>query len=253
PSDDLLKAGFMRHDGRLPNQLRPIRVERPFATAAPGSVMIHAGSTSVLCTASIDESVPPWKMKQDPPTGWVTAEYNMLPGSTAPRKSRERSGKIDGRSQEIQRLIGRSLRAAVDMTALGPRTITIDCDVIRADGGTRTLSITGGFIALVDAIHSLKLQGVDPKKVLTGSIAAVSVGVHQGMAVLDLDYKEDSRAEVDMNVVMTGGGQFVEVQGSAENGTFSPEQLQAQLALATDGIRQLSQVQREILGKDWPF
>ena len=139
----------MRHDGRLPNQLRPIRVERPFATAAPGSVLIHAGNTSVLCTASVDESVPPWKMKQEPPTGWVTAEYNMLPGSTAPRKARERSGKVDGRSQEIQRLIGRSLRAAVDMAALGPRTITIDCDVIRADGGTRTLSITGGFIALV--------------------------------------------------------------------------------------------------------
>jgi ribonuclease PH len=243
----------MRHDGRLPNQLRPIRVERPFATAAVGSVLIHAGNTSVLCTASVDESVPPWKMKQEPPTGWVTAEYNMLPGSTAPRKARERSGKIDGRSQEIQRLIGRSLRAAVDTAALGARTITIDCDVIRADGGTRTLSITGGFIALIDAVNSLRPLGVDPKKVLTASIAAVSVGIHQGMAVLDLDYREDSRAEVDMNVVMTGSGQFVEVQGSAENGTFSPDQLQAQLTLATDGIRQLSQVQREILGKDWPF
>ncbi len=248
-----LKAESMRHDGRSPDQLRPIRVERPFATAAPGSVLIHAGNTSVLCTASIDDSVPPWKMRQDPPTGWVTAEYNMLPGSTAPRKARERSGKVDGRSQEIQRLIGRSLRAAVNTTALGPRTITIDCDVIRADGGTRTLSITGGFIALVDAVNSLRPVGVDPQQVLTGSIAAVSVGIHNGLAVLDLDYREDSRAEVDMNVVMTGSGQFVEVQGSAENGTFSPDQLQAQLVLATAGIRQLSQVQREILGKDWPF
>jgi ribonuclease PH len=243
----------MRHDGRQPDELRPIRVERPFATAAPGSVLIHAGNTSVLCTASVDESVPPWKLKQEPPTGWVTAEYNMLPGSTAPRKTRERSGKVDGRSQEIQRLIGRSLRAAVDMAALGPRTITIDCDVIRADGGTRTLSITGGFIALVDAVHSLRPLGVDPGRVLTASIAAVSVGVHQGRAVLDLDYSEDSRAEVDMNVVMTGSGQFVEVQGSAEHGTFSPDQLQAQLALAVGGIRQLSQVQRQILGDGWPF
>ena len=243
----------MRPDGRTSNQLRPIRVERPFATAAPGSVLIHAGNTSVLCTASIDDSVPPWKMKQVPPTGWVTAEYSMLPGSTAPRKSRDRSGKVDGRSTEIQRLIGRSLRAAVDTVALGPRTITIDCDVIRADGGTRTLSITGGFIALVDAVNSLRPAGVDPRKVFTNSIAAVSVGVSQGVAVLDLDYREDSRAEVDMNVVMTGGGQFVEVQGSAEHGTFSPEQLQAQLALAAEGIRQLSQLQQEIIGKDWPF
>lgn len=253
PAFFIQKLRRMRPDGRAPNQLRPIRVERPFATAAPGSVLIHAGNTSVLCTASIDDSVPPWKMKQDPPTGWVTAEYNMLPGSTAPRKSRERSGKVDGRSTEIQRLIGRSLRAAVDVVALGPRTITIDCDVIRADGGTRTLSITGGFIALIDAVNSLRSAGVDPRKVLTCSIAAVSVGISQGVAVLDLDYREDSRAEVDTNVVMTGSGQFVEVQGSAERGTFSPEQLQAQLALASEGIRQLSQVQREILGADWPF
>jgi ribonuclease PH len=243
----------MRSENRTPDKLRTITVERPYGTAAAGSVVIHAGNTTVLCTASVDESVPPWKLKADPPTGWVTAEYNMLPGSTSPRKARERSGKVDGRSTEIQRLIGRSLRAAVNTVALGPRTITIDCDVLRADGGTRTASITGGFIALVDAIQSLRPLGVDPAKVLTNSIAAVSVGIVGGVPVLDLDYQEDNRAEVDMNVVMTGKGEFVEVQGSAERGTFTPAQLQALLGLGIEGVRQLSLLQQQVLGKDWPF
>jgi ribonuclease PH len=200
----------------------------------------------VLCTASIEESVPPWKLREDPPSGWVTAEYSMLPGSTAPRKSRDRAGKVDGRSTEIQRLIGRSLRAGINLAALGPRTITVDCDVILADGGTRTLSITGGFIALADAIATLAEKGVDPQAVLTRNIAAVSVGIVAGEPVLDLDYVEDSRADVDMNVVMTGDGQFVEVQGSAERGTFSPEELQKLLDLARDGIGGLAAMQRSI-------
>jgi ribonuclease PH len=237
---------LMRHDGRQPNELRPIQWERPYATAAAGSILIRAGRTAVLCTASIEESVPPWKLRDESPSGWVTAEYSMLPGSTAPRKSRDRAGKVDGRSTEIQRLIGRSLRAGVDLKALGPRTITVDCDVILADGGTRTLSITGGFIALADAISTLVDKGVDPQAVLHRSIAAVSVGIVAGEPVLDLDYFEDSRADVDMNVVMTGDGQFVEVQGSAERGTFSPEELQKLLDLARDGIGGLAAMQRSI-------
>ena len=169
-----------RHDQRLPRQLRPISVERPSYGAAAGRVLIRAGRTTVLCTASVDEAIPPWKKNDPVPSGWVTAEYSMLPGSTSPRKSRERGGKVDGRSTEIQRLIGRSLRAVINFEALGPRTIAIDCDVLEADGGTRTLSITGGFLALVDAVHSLVPLGVDPHKVITQSIAAVSVGIVDG-------------------------------------------------------------------------
>jgi ribonuclease PH len=243
----------MRQDGRRPDQLRPITFERSLSTAAPGSVLVRAGKTTVLCTASIDESVPPWKMKENPPTGWVTAEYNMLPGSTAPRKSRERSGKVDGRSTEIQRLIGRSLRAAIDVRALGARTITVDCDVIYADGGTRTLSITGGYVALVEAVHSLKSQGVDPSLVLVGSIGAVSVGMVGGQALLDLDYSEDRRADVDMNIVMTGSGRYVEVQGAAEREPFSPADLARQLTLAEQGLRDITAIQMQALGQKWPL
>jgi ribonuclease PH len=235
----------MRIDNRQADQLRPITWDRHFDSAAAGRVLIRAGKTTVLCTASVDESVPPWKLREVPPTGWLTAEYNMLPGSTSPRKPRERAGKVDGRSTEIQRLIGRSLRAAVDTAALGPRTITVDCDVIQADGGTRTLCITGGYIALVDAVRSI--AGLDADKVLVSSIAAVSVGIVNDQPVLDLCYAEDRYARVDMNVVMTGRGQFVEVQGSAENGTFSPEELQRQLALALKGCAELAQIQQEIL------
>jgi ribonuclease PH len=243
----------MRHDGRLANQLRPIKVQRYFTTAAPGSVLISAGKTTLLCTASIDTAVPPWKahLPPDQLTGWLTAEYCMLPGSTAPRKRRERE-KVDGRSTEIQRLIGRSLRAALNFKALGPRTITIDCDVLEADGGTRTLAITGGFIALADALATIA-GDVDLSRVVKHSIAAVSVGVSNEVPVLDLDYVEDSAAEVDMNVVMTGGGLFIEVQGTAEGTPFSQDFLDSQLALAKEGIAQLTRIQRDSLGENWPM
>jgi ribonuclease PH len=244
----------MRHDNRQPNELRPIRVQRRFTGAAPGSVLIQAGRTTVLCTASVDATLPPWKAVVNPAeaVGWLTAEYSMLPGSTAPRKKRERE-KMDGRSTEIQRLIGRSLRAAVDFQALGARTITVDCDVLEADGGTRTLSITGGFIALCDAIASIRGELPANRPVLKQSIAAVSVGVFEGVPLLDLDYSEDSRAEVDLNVVMTGAGEFIEVQGTAESRPFSRELLDRQLDLATQGIARLTQIQRHALGAEWPF
>ncbi len=244
----------MRHDNRQPDELRPIRVQRRFTGAAPGSVLIQAGRTTVLCTASVDSTLPAWKTTANPAeaVGWLTAEYSMLPGSTAPRKKRERE-KIDGRSTEIQRLIGRSLRAAVDFQALGSRTITVDCDVLEADGGTRTLSITGGFIALCDAIASFRGELTSGLPVLKRSIAAVSVGMVDGAALLDLDYTEDSRAEVDLNVVMTGTGEFIEVQGTAEGQPFSRAVLQQQLDLAAQGIAQLTRLQRDALGDDWPF
>lgn len=239
-----------RQDGRTAEELRPIKVQRQFTRSAPGSIYIQAGRTTVLCTASIDEEQPRW-MSEDQ-GGWVTAEYTMLPGSTSPRKRRER-GKVDSRSTEIQRLIGRSLRAAVDMQALGPRTITVDCDVLEADGGTRTLSITGGWLALADAVASITDDGFDPAAVFKSSIAAVSVGILGDEVLLDLDYSEDSTADVDMNVVMTGGGEFVEVQGTAEGGTFSRRLLDEQLERASAGIAQLTAIQRETLNHDWPL
>ena len=183
--------------------------------------------------------------------GWVTAEYSMLPGSTSPRKDRDRGTKIDGRTTEIQRLLGRSLRAVTDLAALGERTITLDCDVLEADGGTRTLSITGALVALVDALHAALPKGV--KLPLNDSVTAVSVGILDGQAILDLDYAEDSAAAVDMNVVMTGSGRFVEVQGTGEEATFTEKELTAMLQLARGGIRQLIAAQREALGKRWPF
>ena len=246
----------MRHDSRQPEQLRPIKVERHYTRATPGSILISAGNTVVLCTASLDNSVPPWKKNDENPTGWVTAEYNMLPGSTSPRKQR----RADGRSSEIQRLIGRSLRAVIDFGALGPRTITVDCDVLQADGGTRTLSITGGFLALLDTVLAIPEtcelapgEAFDPKRIFSDSVAAVSVGVVNGEPVLDLDYVEDSTAGVDMNVVMTGGGDFIEVQGTAEGQTFNRGMLDAQLELATVGIQQLTEIQRGCFGADWPL
>jgi ribonuclease PH len=244
----------MRHDGRLPHELRPLKITRRFTGSAPGSVLIQAGRTTVLCTASVESSLPPWKAVSDPATatGWLTAEYSMLPGSTAPRKRRERE-KIDGRSSEIQRLIGRSLRQAIDFAALGARTLTIDCDVLEADGGTRTASITGGFLALCDALASIRSELPTDRPVIVRSIAAVSVGVIGGEPVVDLDYVEDSQAQVDLNVVQTGTGDFVEVQGTAEGVPFSRELLDRQLALATQGIARLTQLQREALGADWPL
>ncbi len=242
----------MRHDNREPDQLRPIRVQRGFTAAAGGSVLIEAGDTKILCTASLDEKVPPWMTGQG--RGWITAEYSMLPGSTAPRKRRERN-KVDGRSTEIQRLIGRSLRAVADLERLGERMITVDCDVLQADGGTRTASITGGLIALIDCLATIPAEelpepGVFP---LRTSVAAVSAGLVDGQAVLDLDYVEDAAADVDMNVVMTGTGQFVEVQGTGEEATFSESQLSEMLALARSGIQQLTEIQRDALGDLWPF
>lgn len=242
----------MRHDGRQYDDLRPITIQRHFTGAVPGSVLIKAGRTTVLCTASIDNDLPPWMKREANPNGWVTAEYNMLPGSTAPRKQRERT-KIDGRTNEIQRLIGRSLRAVVDLAALGPRMVTVDCDVLEADGGTRTLSITGGFIALVDSLAAIKDLLPTDRPVLKSSIAAISIGIVEGQVVADLDYVEDKDAEVDMNVVMTGKGEFVEVQGTAEGSPFNRQLLDAQLALAEKSIARLTQIQRKALEELWPF
>jgi ribonuclease PH len=241
-----------RHDGRADDELRSIKIKRRYTQSAPGSVLYQSGETIVLCTASIDESVPPWMAGKG--RGWLTAEYNMLPSSTRPRKRRERE-KIDGRTTEIQRLIGRSLRAAIDLDAIGERTIAIDCDVLQADGGTRTASITGAWIALVDAVRSIPtvVGGEKKSTPLREAVAAVSVGIVAGKAVLDLDYREDVDAEVDMNVVMTGSGRFVEVQGTGEEATFSQKQLQEMLALAAQGIETLQQAQRKSLRQAFPF
>ena len=242
----------MRHDRRRKDQLRTLKIRRKYTRVSPGSVLIEAGGTRVLCTASIDEGVPPWMAGKG--KGWVTAEYSMLPGSTSPRKRRDRGGKIDGRTTEIQRLIGRSLRAVVDLEALGEQMITLDCDVLEADGGTRTASITGAFVALVDALRAIKTSGTKKSKLpLTDSVAAVSVGIVDGRAVLDLDYPEDVAAAVDMNVVMTGGGRFVELQGTGEEATFSEKELADLLRLAKNGIKQLTALQQKALGASWPF
>jgi len=237
----------MRHDGRAPDELRPLAIERGFTRPAAGSVLVRAGKTTVLCTASVDPTVPPWMVGKG--RGWVTAEYSMLPGSTSPRKRRD-VGKVDGRTTEIQRLIGRSLRAIVDLDALGERSIYVDCDVLEADGGTRTASITGAFVALVDAVSTIPDLARPP---LIDSIAAISVGIVDGRPVLDLDYVEDVAAAVDMNVVMTGGGRFVEVQGTGEEATFSEEDLNAMLGLARGGLEKIRDIQRQSLGDRWPF
>ncbi len=239
-----------RHDGRRADELREVRIKRRYTRPSPGSVLIQAGRTTVLCTASVENQVPPWMVGKG--RGWVTAEYNMLPGSTSPRKRRERD-KIDGRTTEIQRLIGRSLRAIVDLDALGERSITVDCDVLEADGGTRTASITGAFIALVDAIGSIKQLPFPDRFPLTDSVTAVSVGLVDGKPALDLDYQEDFAASVDMNVVMTGAGRFVEVQGTGEEATFSEDELTALVKLAKGGIRELAALQKKSLGRSWPF
>ena len=240
-----------RHDGRRPDQLRPIQVRRHFTSTAPGSVLIQAGRTTVLCTASVENKVPPWLEGKG--KGWVTAEYNMLPGSTQPRKPRERGLKVDGRTTEIQRLIGRSLRAIIDLQALGEQMITVDCDVLDADGGTRTASITGAFIALADAIRSIP-EFPDPNRhPLRDSVAAISVGIVDSRAVLDLDYEEDFSASVDMNVVMTGRGEYIEIQGTGEEATFNDQQLASLLSHARQGIADLTQIQRDNLGAQWPL
>jgi ribonuclease PH len=234
------------------SSLRPVKIKRRYTRQSAGSVLYQAGGTTVLCTASVEDSVPPWMAGQE--KGWITAEYSMLPGSTSPRKRRDRGGKIDGRTTEIQRLIGRSLRAVADLEALGPRLITVDCDVLEADGGTRTAAITGGFIALVDAIASVRKELPDPdRSPLRDSVAAISVGIIDGRVMMDLDYVLDSSADVDMNVVMTGGGRFVEIQGTGEEATFSDEDLGKLLELARRGIVELTSLQQKALGARWPF
>src|SRR6056297_1859486 len=236
----------MRPSGRTPEQPRDIRITRHFTRHAEGSVLIEFGDTKVICTASVENKVPPFLRGAG--QGWITAEYGMLPRSTGSRMGREAArGKQGGRTVEIQRLIGRSLRAAVDLKKLGENSITIDCDVIQADGGTRTASITGACVALVDALNGLQRSKALLADPLQNMVAAVSVGVFQGVPVLDLDYAEDSRAETDMNVVMSDAGGFIEVQGTAEGALFGREDLNAMLDLATAGIRDLFAMQRAAL------
>ena len=235
-----------RPSGRTPDQLRPVRLTRRFAKHAEGSVLIEFGDTHVLCTASVEETVPPFLRGKG--QGWVTAEYGMLPRSTHTRTAREAAkGKQSGRTQEIQRLIGRSLRAVIDLKALGERTITLDCDVLQADGGTRTASITGGFVALAEACEKLVQRRAIPASPIHGQVAAVSVGICNGIPVLDLDYAEDSGAETDMNVVMNNGGAFIEIQGTAEGHAFRRHELDALLNLAATGLGELFALQAQTL------
>jgi ribonuclease PH len=237
----------MRPSGRRHDQLRAVRIQRGYTRHAEGSVLVECGDTKVLCTASVLEQQPPHLRGK--PQGWVTAEYGMLPRSTNTRTDREAArGKQSGRTQEIQRLIGRALRAVVDLKQLGERTIHLDCDVIQADGGTRTASITGAFVALHDAVSHLLAKNAIAASPIVDFIAAVSVGVHDGVPVLDLDYAEDAACSTDMNVVMTGSGGLVEVQGTAEGQPFSREELDAMIALADKGIRELIAAQRAALG-----
>ncbi|HCR46905.1 MAG TPA: ribonuclease PH [Marinobacter hydrocarbonoclasticus] len=236
----------MRPEGRQPDALRPLSFEMGWSPYAEGSCLISFGNTKVLCTASVEDNVPPWLRGQG--KGWVTGEYSMLPRATHQRTRREvQSGKPSGRTQEIQRLIGRSLRAAVDLEALGEHTITIDCDVIQADGGTRTAAITGGCVALVDALNHLVKEKRLKKSPLKQMVAAVSVGVYRGTPVADLDYPEDSEAETDMNVIMTDQGGFIEIQGTAEGAPFEQTELDAMLTLARKAINQLFEIQQEAL------
>ncbi len=234
-----------RIDGRSPLQLRPVHLVVDYLDYAEGSVLIEAGKTRVLCTASVEEKVP--SFLEGKGQGWVTAEYSMLPRSTQTRSSREREGRVSGRTQEIQRLIGRSLRAAVDMKALGPRTITLDCDVIQADGGTRTASITGAYVALYRACSLLVKRGLLPVHPVRTAVAAISVGVVGGEILLDLCYAEDSQAEVDFNVVMTAEHEFIEVQGTGEGGVFSRSTMDNLIGLAEKGITELLALQRQYI------
>jgi ribonuclease PH len=238
----------MRHDGRTHDQLRPIRIEPDFMPNAEGSVLYVQGSTRVICAASVEESVPGFLRGKG--RGWVTAEYRMLPRATDTRTSREPDrGQLSGRTQEIQRLIGRALRAVVDFEALGERTIIVDCDVIQADGGTRTASITGAYVALALAIRNLTSREILAASPITGAVAAVSVGIVDGEPTLDLDYSEDSRAEVDVNIAMTDAGKYVEIQGTAEGQPFDRRQTDELLTLAERGIVSLLVAQRDALGR----
>jgi ribonuclease PH len=250
----------MRADGRQPDQLRPLSFQRGFTSQAPGSVLVRMGRTMVLCTCTVEPAVPPFLVGKG--KGWLTSEYGMLPGSTSSRKARDRAGRVDGRSMEIQRLIGRSLRAVVDLDRLGERTLWIDCDVLEADGGTRTASINGAFVALVDALWKAGQAPPPPPplppfptpgEVIKDSVAAVSVGLLEGAVLLDLPYVEDRDADVDLNLVMTGAGAIVEVQAGGEEATFRRDQLEALLDLGARGVREITARQREALGERWPL
>src|SRR5829696_3001080 len=239
---------FARTDGRAPDELRPARITPGYLPYAEGSVLIEMGNTRVICAASMEERVPPFLRNSG--KGWVTAEYSMLPRATHTRSSRETGrGGLSGRTHEIQRLIGRSLRAVADMRALGERTITIDCDVLQADGGTRTASITGAYVAFALASQHLLKIGKITRPITTDHVAAISVGIVDNVALLDLKYDEDSRAEVDMNVVCTGDGRFIELQGTAEREPFSRAQMDELLALGTRGIEQLLCIQKEVISR----
>jgi ribonuclease PH len=240
----------MRPDGRPPDQLRPLTFRRRYTRHAAGSVLVRMGRTAVLCTCSVEPAVPPFLVGTG--KGWLSAEYGMLPGSTHTRKARDRGGKVDGRSVEIQRLIGRSLRAVVNLDKLGERTLWVDCDVLEADGGTRTASINGAFVAVVDALLALKPVLGPARDLLRDSVAAVSVGVVGGAELLDLEYVEDKDADVDFNLVMTGAGAFIEVQGSGEEATFSRQQLDRLLTLGKQGIDAVTAQQKKTLGASWP-
>lgn len=243
---DSVHRAFVRSSGRAPDQLRPVRITRGYTIHAEGSVLIECGATKVLCTASVEERVPPHKRGSG--EGWVTAEYGMLPRATHTRSDREAArGKQSGRTQEIQRLIGRSLRAVFDLRLLGERTLQLDCDVIQADGGTRTAAITGAFVAAQDAINGLLAAGKITQSPIRTALAAISVGIVQGTPLLDLEYVEDSACDTDMNVVMTGAGGFVEVQGTAEGQAFSRAEMDALLGLAEKGIGELMALQQQAL------
>jgi ribonuclease PH len=257
----------MRNDGRQPDELRPLQFKRRYTRQAPGSVLVRMGRTTVLCTCCVELAVPPFLIGKG--KGWLTAEYGMLPGSTSTRKPRDRGGKIDGRSVEIQRLIGRALRAVVNLETLGERTLWIDCDVLEADGGTRTAAINGAYLALIDALNAERknvptrsvgtrvpslLPPLPPvSAIVRGSVAAVSVGLLDGRPLLDLDYSEDKDADVDLNLIMTGAGDFIEVQAGGEEATFSRKQLDQLLDLGKRGIDAITRAQRAALGSNWPL
>ena len=243
-----MRTHKLRQDGRDVNELREIKVTKDFNIYAEGSVLMEFGNTRVICTASVSEKVPPFLKNQG--KGWLTAEYAMLPRATGERNTRESAkGKLSGRTMEIQRLIGRALRAAIDLDKLGERTITIDCDVIQADGGTRTTSISGGFIALALAVKKLMADGVLKENPIISNVAAISVGIVNGTPMLDLKYSEDSTAEVDMNIIMNAKGEFVEVQGTGEEATYTRAQLNELIDLAEGGIKEIIEIQNKIIGE----
>jgi ribonuclease PH len=245
-----LNSADRRIDGRKPDELRPVKFTKDFITTAKGSVLVEMGNTRVICTASVDENVPGWMRFQNVPGGWVTAEYSMLPGATPQRTNRESTqGKIGGRTMEIQRLIGRSLRAVVDLQKLGRRQIFLDCDVIQADGGTRTASITGAYVALKLAVQRLLAEGLIKEDPVAEGLAAISAGISKQVPILDLCYIEDSSAEVDANFVMTESGRIIEVQGTAEGAPFSKDELMHMMSLAEKGIGELIRLQKETLGQ----